>query len=325
MRARFGAGKRAQASLCVDVEYRLHGRNSPLRRSIRDPRCDALHIPSGPGRGMTLKGKLRCVGMTDTGKVREHNEDTIAFDADIGLLVLADGMGGYNAGEVASGIAVKTILNLVRESVDRQDLRTLDRESGMSRPSIILRDAIHRANKIIYQTARTQPNCEGMGTTVVSMLFFDNRASIAHVGDSRLYRLRNDKFEQVTMDHSLLQELVDRGFYSAEEAQRAANKNYVTRALGVEPNVEVEVQEVPVQKGDFYALCSDGLSDMVEDDDMHLTLTTFGANLDTVAKQLIQLANDNGGRDNISVVMANVLDAFPARRGIVDKILGWFG
>jgi PPM family protein phosphatase len=323
MRARFGAGKRAQASLCVDVEYPLHGRNPPLRRSIRDPRCDALHIP--PGRGMTLKGKLRCVGMTDTGKVREHNEDTIAFDADIGLLVLADGMGGYNAGEVASGIAVKTILNLVRESVDRQDLRTLDRESGMSRPSIILRDAIHRANKIIYQTARTQPNCEGMGTTVVSMLFFDNRASIAHVGDSRLYRLRNDKFEQVTMDHSLLQELVDRGFYSAEEAQRAANKNYVTRALGVEPNVEVEVQEVPVQKGDFYALCSDGLSDMVEDDDMHLTLTTFGANLDTVAKQLIQLANDNGGRDNISVVMANVLDAFPARRGIVDKILGWFG
>jgi protein phosphatase len=274
---------------------------------------------------MTLKGKLRCVGLTDTGKVREHNEDTIAFDADIGLLVLADGMGGYNAGEVASGIAVKTIVNLVRESVDRQDLRALDRESGMSRPSIILRDAIHRANKIIYQTARTQPNCEGMGTTVVAMLFFDNRASIAHVGDSRLYRLRSDKFEQVTMDHSLLQELVDRGFYSAEEAQRAANKNYVTRALGVEPNVDVEVQEVPVQKGDYYALCSDGLSDMVEDDDMHLTLTTFGANLDTVAKQLIQLANDNGGRDNISVVMANVLDAFPARRGIVDKILGWFG
>src|SRR6187551_2020736 len=111
---------------------------------------------------MSLRGKLRCVGMTDTGKVREHNEDTIAFDGDIGLLVLADGMGGYNAGEVASGIAVKTIVNLVRES-------------GMSRPSIILRDAIHRANKIIYQTARTQPNCEGMGTTVVSALFFDNK------------------------------------------------------------------------------------------------------------------------------------------------------
>ena len=274
---------------------------------------------------MSLRGKVRLVGQTDTGKVREHNEDTIAFDPDIGLMVLADGMGGYNAGEVASGIAVKTIVNLVRESVEREDLRALDRDTGMSRPAIILRDAIHRANKIIYQTARTQPQCEGMGTTVVCALFYDNRIAIAHVGDSRLYRLRNDKFEQVTMDHSLLQELVDRGFYSAEEAQRAANKNYVTRALGVEPNVEVEVQEVPVQKGDFYVLCSDGLSDMVEDDDIHLTISTFSANLDTVAKQLIQLTNDNGGRDNVSVLMAHVVDTFPADKGILDKILGWLG
>jgi serine/threonine protein phosphatase PrpC len=234
-------------------------------------------------------------------------------------------MGGYNAGEVASGIAVKTIVNLVREQVEREDMSVLDRESGMSRPSIILRDAIHRANKIIYQTARTQPQCEGMGTTIVAGLFFDNKVSIAHVGDSRMYRLRSEKFEQVTMDHSLLQELVDRGFYSAEEAQRAANKNYVTRALGVEPNVEVELQEVAVHKGDVYAICSDGLSDMVEDDDIHLTISTFSANLDTVAKQLIQLANDNGGRDNVSIVMAQVVDPFPAHKGIFDKILGWFG
>ncbi|HEY2402689.1 MAG TPA: Stp1/IreP family PP2C-type Ser/Thr phosphatase [Steroidobacteraceae bacterium] len=274
---------------------------------------------------MSLKGRLRFVGLTDTGKVREHNEDTIAFDADIGLLVLADGMGGYNAGEVASGIAVKTIVNLVREQVEREDMNVQDRESGLSRPTIILRDAIHRANKIIYQTARTQPQCEGMGTTVVAALFFDNKITIAHVGDSRLYRQRSDKLEQVTMDHSLLQELVDRGFYSAEEAQRAANKNYVTRALGVEPNVEVEIQEVAVQKGDAYMLCSDGLSDMVEDEDIHLTINTFNDNLDTVAKQLIQLANDNGGRDNVSVVMATVLDAFPAKTRIFDKILGWFG
>ena len=274
---------------------------------------------------MSLRAKLRFVGQSDTGKVREHNEDTIAFDPDIGLLVLADGMGGYNAGEVASGIAVKTVVNLVRESVEREDLSLHDGESGMSRPSIILRDAIHRANKIIYQTAKTQPQCEGMGTTIVAALFFDNKAAIAHVGDSRMYRLRNDKFEQVTMDHSLLQELVDRGFYSPEEAQRAANKNYVTRALGVEPDVEVEVQEVPVHKGDYFTLCSDGLSDMVEDDDIHLTISTFGANLDTVAKQLIQLANDNGGRDNVSVVIAHVVDAFPAHKRIFDKILGWFG
>jgi protein phosphatase len=273
---------------------------------------------------MSLKGKLRCVGQSDTGRIRDHNEDTIAFDADVGLIVLADGMGGYNAGEVASGIAVKTIVGLVRDALERQDLRIHDTQSGLSRASIVLRDAILRANKIIFQTARTQPQCEGMGTTVVGALFFDNQISIAHVGDSRLYRMRGPTFEQVTMDHSLLQELVDRGFYSPEEAQRAANKNYVTRALGVEPNVEVELQEHAVQKGDLYMLCSDGLSDMVEDDDIHLTISTFGANLETATKQLIQLGNDNGGKDNISVVVAQVVDSFPARRGVLDKMLRWF-
>jgi protein phosphatase len=272
----------------------------------------------------TLKGKLTFVGQTDTGRVREHNEDTIATDSDVGLLVLADGMGGYNAGEVASGIAVKTITNLVREGLSREDLGSIDRGTGLSRPSIVLRDAITRANKIIYQTARSQAECEGMGTTVVAALFYDNRISIAHVGDSRLYRQRGSQIAQVTMDHSLLQELVDRGFYSPEEAQRAANKNYVTRALGVEPQVEVEVQEHPVDKGDIFILCSDGLSDMVEDEDIRLTISTFGANLDTVAKQLIQLANENGGRDNVSVVLAQANEAFPASRGVMDKLLGWF-
>jgi PPM family protein phosphatase len=272
----------------------------------------------------TLKGKLAFVGQTDTGRVREHNEDTIATDPDVGLLVLADGMGGYNAGEVASGIAVKTITNLVREGLLREDLASIDRSTGLTRPSIVLRDAITRANKIIYQTARSQAECEGMGTTVVAALFYDNRISIAHVGDSRLYRQRGSQIAQVTMDHSLLQELVDRGFYSPEEAQRAANKNYVTRALGVEPQVEVEVQEHPVDKGDIFILCSDGLSDMVEDEDIRLTISTFGANLDTVAKQLIQLANENGGRDNVSVVLAQAIEAFPASRGVMDKLLGWF-
>src|SRR5450432_1315286 len=275
-------------------------------------------------KAMSLKGKINSVALTDTGKVREHNEDMIGSEPELGLFVLADGMGGYNAGEVASGIAVKTIVNLVRDSIMREDLSVPDPETGLTRPSIILRDAIHRANKIIYHTSKTQPQCEGMGTTVVACLFHDNKMSIAHVGDSRLYRLRDNRFEQLTMDHSLLQELVDRGFYSPEEAQRAANKNYVTRALGVEPNVDVEVQEHPVQKGDLYLICSDGLSDMVEDDDIHLTISTFGANLETATKQLIQLGNDNGGKDNISVVAAEIVESFPAPRGIFDKMLGWF-
>jgi len=273
----------------------------------------------------TLRGKIRAVGLTDVGRVREHNEDTIGVDPDIGLMVLADGMGGYNAGEVASGIAVKTIMSLVKEAFDSQDLDSVDAETGLARTSIVLRDAIIRANKIIFQTAKTQPQCEGMGTTIVACLFADNKVAIAHVGDSRAYRLRANHFEQLTLDHSLLQELVDRGFYSQAEAARATNKNYVTRALGVEPTVDVELHEYPAQKGDVYVLCSDGLSDMVEDDDIHLTISTFSANLETVAKQLIQLSNDNGGRDNVSLILAQVAESFAARKGVVDKILGWFG
>jgi serine/threonine protein phosphatase PrpC len=274
---------------------------------------------------MRLKGKFRCVGMTDTGRVREHNEDTIGTDADIGLVVVADGMGGYKAGEVASGITVRTVLSLMKDAVEREDLGRPDDDSRLSRSGILLRDAIQRANKLIHQTARTQPNCDGMGTTVVAGLFFDNKLTIAHVGDSRLYRLRDGKLEQVTQDHSLLQELVSRGFYTPEEAQRAAQKNYVTRALGVEPVVEVDVTEVPVLKDDLYLLCSDGLYDMVEDDDIQLTINTFGANLETVARQLVLLSNDNGGRDNISVVLVRVLDEFPAQRGVVDRFLSIFG
>jgi protein phosphatase len=273
---------------------------------------------------MHLRGKLRCVGVSDTGRIREHNEDTIGTDADIGLVVLADGMGGYKSGEVASGIAVRTVLTLIKEALDREDLSLRDPESGLSRPGILLRDAINRANKIIYQTARTQANCEGMGTTVVAGLFYDDKLTIAHVGDSRLYLQRNGEFRQVTQDHSLLQELVSRGFYTPEEASRAAAKNYVTRALGVEPTVEVDVTEIPVLKDDLFLLCSDGLSDMVEDEDIHLTISTFGGNLETLAKQLIVLSNDNGGRDNVSIVLARVLDGFPARRRLIDRILARF-
>ncbi len=274
---------------------------------------------------VSLRSRVQAVGLTDTGKVREHNEDSIYWDGDIGLFVLADGMGGYKAGEVASGIAVKTIANLVHEAFAGQELEGLDKNTGLHRPSIILRDAIARANKIIHQTSKSQSQCEGMGTTVVSALFHDNRVALAHVGDSRMYRLRKETFEQLTMDHSLLQELVDRGFYSPEEAQRATNKNYVTRALGVEPTVDVEVHEYPVEPGDWLVLCSDGLTDMVEDEDIHLTISTFGGNLDTVARQLVQLANDSGGRDNISVVLVQVAEPFPARRGILNRILAWFG
>lgn len=274
---------------------------------------------------MHLRGKLSCVGMSDTGRVREHNEDTIGTDPGIGLVVLADGMGGYKAGEVASGIAVRTVMGLVKDAVDREDLGTTDANTGLSRPGILLRDAIQRANKIIFQTAKTQAHCEGMGTTVAAGLFFDDRLTMAHVGDSRVYRVRGGRIEQLTRDHSLLEELIARGFYTPEEAQRAATRNYVTRALGVEPTVDVEITEIPVAKDDLFLLCSDGLSDMVEDEDIQLTINTFGDNLEKLARQLVLLSNENGGRDNVSLVLVRVLESFPARRGVFDRVLRLFG
>jgi len=273
---------------------------------------------------MTLRGKIDFAELTDTGRVREHNEDAIGTTGDIGLMVLADGMGWYNAGEVASGIAVQIVTELAAEGATREERDDIDPHSGMMRQSIVLRDAIYRANKIIYQTAQSQTHCEGMGTTIVACMFHDNKISVAHVGDSRAYRMRGGQLDQVTLDHSLLQELVDRGFYSAEEAQRSTNRNYVTRALGVEPTVEVEVHEYDVLPDDIYLLCSDGLCDMVEDDDIHLTISTFNASLDVVGQQLVDLANDHGGRDNVSVMLAQVKEAFPAKKGLFAKIADLF-
>jgi protein phosphatase len=272
----------------------------------------------------SLRGKIEIAEMTDTGRVREHNEDAIGSNPDIGLMVLADGMGGYNAGEVASGIAVQIVSELATDGATRENRDEIDPQSGLMRLSIVLRDAVYRANKIIYQTAQSQTHCEGMGTTIVAAMFYDNKISIAHVGDSRAYRLRGGSFEQITMDHSLLQELVDRGFYSAEEAQRSTNRNYVTRALGVESSVEVEVHEHAVLEDDVYLLCSDGLPDMVEDEDIHLTISTFNASLDVVGKQLIELANDHGGRDNVSVMLAQVNQPFAAKKGLLVKLANWF-
>ena len=274
---------------------------------------------------MSLRGKIKFAELTNTGKVRDHNEDAIGLTSDMGLLVLADGMGGYQAGEVASGIAVQTITDLASEGATREERNDIDPHTGLMRQTIVLRDAVARANKIIFQTAQSQTHCEGMGTTLVAAMFYDNKISIAHVGDSRAYRLRNKQFEQLTMDHSLLQELVDRGFYSEEEAQRATNRNYVTRALGIEPTVEVELQEYDVLPDDIYLLCSDGLSDMVEDDDIHLTIRTFSDSLNVVSEQLVQLANEHGGRDNVSVQLAQVVDSFAAKKGLLAKLSSLFG
>jgi protein phosphatase len=162
-----------------------------------------------------------------------------------------------------------------------------------------------------------------MGTTLVVCLFYDNKVMVAHIGDSRLYLLRGGKFKQVTRDHSLLQEQIDSGLLTAEQAKHAQHKNLVTRALGIEAAVDPEIHEYQVRRGDLFLLCSDGLCDMVDDEDISLTMQALGANLKLAAQQLVQMANDNGGKDNVSVILVRVLREYPAPRGVMAKVFAW--
>lgn len=275
---------------------------------------------------MNLRGKLEIASRSDVGLKRSHNEDSAGDDVDLGLAVLADGMGGYKAGEVASAIAVNVIMEEVRSGLAGQPPGMNDEEIGLSMGSIMVRNAIALANKTIYQTARSQPQCAGMGTTLVAALFYDNRMTVAHVGDSRLYRCRHEEFEQITVDHSLLQELVDKGFYTPEEARKSVQKNLVTRAMGVDPTVKSDLHEDKVLPGDIYLLCSDGLSDLVVDKDIHLTINRYSANLEEAARQLVQQANEAGGKDNISVILVRILKPFPekGRTTWYNKVFDWF-
>lgn len=273
---------------------------------------------------MSLISSLEMAKATHTGMVRSHNEDSIATDVEIGLAVLADGMGGYNAGEVASGIATALISSETREALVRQAPHEVDRATGSPFAKKLLADIIAKANTSIFQSANSQPQYAGMGTTLVVALFCNNQMTIAHIGDSRCYRQRDGKLEQVTRDHSLLQEQIDSGLLTKEAAKRSQNKNLVTRALGIEPAVEAEIHTYPAQEGDIYLMCSDGLNDMVEDEDIEMTLGALGANLQLAAEQLVQMANDNGGRDNISVVLIKVKKDFPADEGLFAKFFSWF-
>ena len=267
---------------------------------------------------------LEVVTATDPGSVRSHNEDSIAADAETGLAVLADGMGGYNAGEVASGIAVAMLTTEMKQALADHRPHEINGASGEPLAVKLIKDNSAKANAAIYQTAQSQPQYAGMGTTLVVALFFDNRMAVGHIGDSRLYRLRNDQFEQITRDHSLLQEQIDSGMIIKDQARFSQNKNLVTRAVGIDPAVETEVHTYDVEPGDIYLLCSDGLSDMVVDEDIHATLGTLQSNLPLAAKQLVQQANDNGGRDNISVILVRVLDDFGAPTGWFAKFKTWF-
>jgi len=254
--------------------------------------------------------------------VRQHNEDALFVDGKAGLALLADGMGGYSAGEVASGIAVNVVSSgMLPELKSDRELSKVDIATGLTHAALLLQQKIAAANKGIYEAAQARPECAGMGTTIVGVVFCGNRVSIGHIGDSRCYRLRGEKFEQLTHDHSLLQEQIDSGQLTKEQAKYSLNKNLVTRALGIEAIVPADISEYRLELDDIYLLCSDGLTDMVEPEVVHSIVAGKRTALPEAAAELVELANQNGGRDNISVILARVPNGFLPTSGWAQRFL----
>ncbi|WP_198970354.1 PP2C family protein-serine/threonine phosphatase [Xylophilus sp. ASV27] len=253
--------------------------------------------------------------LSDTGRVRQNNEDAVLHDASLGLALLADGIGGYNAGEIASGIAVRTV----------HAAFGLWRQTRPGKPTVwelrrVLRRCVAQANGAIMEAARSHPGYQGMGTTLVLGVFLDRRMLVGHIGDSRCYRLRGGRLRQLTHDHSVLQEELDAGRIRREDAADAAFRNLVTRALGVDAGIRLELSAHAVEPGDRYLLCSDGLTDMLDDGAIGRLLAA-GLPMDGSAEALVRAANAAGGRDNVSVVLVQA-EGPPRTPGRIARWLG---
>lgn len=258
--------------------------------------------------------KYSFVAQTDKGRLRDNNEDAVAFDEATRLCVLADGMGGYNAGEVASSMATDLIV---------ADMSLWLAEPAPGGVALNIRtaidDAVNRANQAVFEAAHVNPDWAGMGTTLVMGIFKADRLLLGHIGDSRCYCLRRGRLRQLTKDHTLLQEQLDAGLLTLKQAQTSVHRNLLTRALGVEAQMYAELNEYEVLPGDVYLLCSDGLTDMVGSAEI-AKLLGLKISLEQRAQRLIEAANGHGGRDNITVLLVKV-EANPGASGMVTRWL----
>ena len=258
---------------------------------------------------------------SDTGRVRENNEDSFRLAPELNLFVLCDGMGGQASGEVASRLAAETIVAHCRDAEANPELPSVDEQiDGASKAANRLASAIRLANRAVHQAAQQNEAQTGMGATVVAVQVADERITIAHVGDSRAYRLRNGELELLTQDHSFIAEQVRHGLMTAEEASQSKLQNVLLRALGIEPDVEVEISEELLIEGDAVLLCSDGLTHELSDKQIAATLCEADE-AQEAANRLVELANQAGGGDNITVI---VLRHAPKPAGAMAKIGRWF-
>lgn len=244
--------------------------------------------------------KVLAFGLSDIGLVRQNNEDVWGELPSIGFFALADGMGGHQAGEVAAHEAVDGLSRILKKKISsKSDSLTI------SDIKDLLRRAIRHVNLLVFRLGREQPDLRGMGTTLCCLLYRSTDLVFAHVGDSRIYRLRQRKLEQLTKDHSLLRELVDQGQISEQQATDFLYKNIITKAIGTEPKIEPTIGTSDLIEGDVYLMCSDGLSDLLSTNEIENILVDF-SDIEEAARKLVSAANEKGGRDNITVVITKV-------------------
>ncbi len=253
---------------------------------------------------MTSHFTLFMAGKTDTGLKRDHNEDAIAWDAERGLALLADGMGGHKAGDVASRMSVECIKKKLQSALEKPLPESGDKD--ISPLASLLDSVINEANDAVFAAGEENAQQEGMGTTLVVLILHDDRVLVAHVGDSRLYCLHGRELTAMTHDHSLVRQMMAEGIMTEKEAQDSPFIHVITQAVGVSEAVDAEIQEFAATPGDVYLLCSDGLTDMVEDHEIAETLLAVQGNWERAAQRLVDLANQYGGRDNTSVVIVAI-------------------
>ncbi len=251
--------------------------------------------------------RVKACGLSDVGLTRAHNEDYFEIDPQHRLYVVADGMGGHSHGEVAAQLAVNSIRDFIAKTADRDTTWPFGMDARLQRHSNLLKMAVRMAHDHVLRAISKDGSLYGMGTTVVGLLLASGTAAVAHVGDSRAYRMRDGRLDQLTQDHTWVNEQVVAGFLSKEQARSHPLKNVVTRALGGESDVLVDVREIEVQAGDLYLLCSDGLTGMLSDADIRDRLGS-GRSLHEICRGLINDANARGGIDNVTVVLLAVED-----------------
>jgi protein phosphatase len=250
--------------------------------------------------------RVRFAGETDVGMKRTHNEDYLYLPDEERLIMVADGMGGHASGDLASRLAVDTIVEFFRATAEEPDVTwpfMVDRDNRQHENRLIT--GVKLANLKIFEAAQRNTRFRGMGTTIVSCFFCENQVLVAHVGDSRVYMIREGKMKQITEDHSLLNDYIKMKRITPDEVDRFPHKNVIVRALGMKETVAVDVIRGDPEVGDIYLLCSDGLSGMITDEDMQSEVESE-KDLDRCCEKLIELANAAGGTDNITVALARV-------------------